>query len=115
MGRYFHDDDERAGAAPVVVIGYELWQTRFTARADIIGQVIQLGDTRYTVIGVMPSGFAFPVNNRVWTPLRLNTSDYERGTAPAIDVFARLAHNAEIGDVRRQMTTIGQRLAAAHP
>ena len=69
MGRYFNDDDERPGAAPVVVIGYTLWQSRFAGRADIVGRPLQLGATAHTVIGVMPEGFAFPVNNRVWTPL----------------------------------------------
>src|SRR4051812_3685992 len=54
MGRYFDDADERAGASPVAVIGYDVWQTRFTARPDIVGQTIQLGDVRHTIIGVMP-------------------------------------------------------------
>jgi len=115
MGRYFHDDDERAGAPPVVVIGYDVWQNRFAARSDIIGQTIQLGDIRHTVIGVMPKGFAFPINNRVWTPLRLNPTDYEPGLAPSIDVFGRLAPHASIADARRQIATVGQRLAATSP
>lgn len=115
MGRYFHDEDERPGAPPVVVIGYDIWQTRFTARPDIVGRTIQLGDTRHTVIGVMPKGFAFPVNNRVWTTLRLDPTDYERGHAPSISVFGRLAPGATIDGVRHQLETIGVRLAAAYP
>ena len=73
------------------MIGYELWQTRFAARADIVGQTVRIGEDRYTVVGVMPNGFAFPVNNRVWTPLRLSAADYEVGNAPPVDVFGRLA------------------------
>lgn len=115
MGRYFHDEDEGLGAPPVVVIGYTVWQTRFTARPDIIGQTIQLGDARHTIVGVMPRGFAFPINNRVWTPLRLNPAAYERGNAPAIDVFGRLAPGASVAEAQRQITTIGQRLAATYP
>jgi predicted permease len=115
MGRVVSNDDERAGAEPVAVIGYDVWQARFAARADIIGQTIRLGDERYAVIGVMPKDFAFPVNDRVWTPLRLNPADYERGRAPAIDVFGRLAPNATLADARRQIATIGQRLSGAYP
>ncbi len=115
IGRYFHDDDERAGAAAVVVIGYDVWQTRFTARPDVVGQTIQLGDTRHTVIGVMPKGFAFPINNRVWTPLRLNPAEYERGRAPGIEVFGRVAPAATLAAAQRQATTIAQRLSAAYP
>jgi hypothetical protein len=115
LGRYFNDDDERPGAAPVVIIGYDLWQSRFGARPDVIGQTIQLGDTRHTVVGVMPEAFAFPVNNSVWTPLRLNPADYDRGLAPSIEVFGRLAPNATIADARREAAVIGQRLASAYP
>jgi len=115
VGRYLHDDDERPGAEPVVVIGYDLWQSRFGGRLDIVGHIIQLGDTKHRVIGVMPRGFAFPVNNRLWTPLRLNPAAYEPGHAPSIDVFGRLADGASIEDARRQAVTIAQRLAAAEP
>src|SRR5438105_15253281 len=90
MGRYLRDDDENPGAPPVAVIGEDLWKNRFSGRADIIGSVIQLGDVRYTIAGVMPAGFGFPVSNSLWTPLRLRASDYQRGDAPGIEVFGRL-------------------------
>ena len=115
LGRYFHSDDELPGAPPVVVIGADLWERRFGSRPDVIGQTIQLGDARYVVVGVMPKGFAFPVNNRVWTPLRLRPADYERGQAPGIDVFGRLAPGASFADVNRQLTTIAHRLAVEFP
>jgi predicted permease len=115
LGRYFNDDDEREGAPPMVVIGYSVWQSRFAGQPDIIGRTLQLGATPHTVIGVMPEGFAFPINNRIWTPLRLNPSDYARGDAPDIDVFGRLAATATLADAQTQLTTIGQRLAATFP
>ena len=115
LGRYFNDDDERAGAAEVAVIGYDVWQTRFAGRSDIIGQPLQLGDVRHVVVGVMPSGYAFPVNNGVWTPLRLEPSGFELGHAPAIEVFGRLATGASVEDAQRQIATIGERLARAQP
>jgi predicted permease len=115
LGRYFHDDDERKGAPPVVVIAHSVWQSRFAGRPDVVGQTLQLGATTHTVIGVMPQGFAFPINNRVWTPLRLDPSDFQRGNAPAIDVFGRLTPTATLADARLQLTTIGQRLATAYP
>jgi cell division protein FtsX len=115
MGRYLNDDDERPGAAFVVVIGQDVWQNRFSGRADIIGHQIELGDVRHTIVGVMPAAFRFPVNNTMWTPLRLNTSSYQRGHAPAIDVFANMKAEATIDDVRNQLLTIGQRLNAEYP
>src|SRR5687768_2227536 len=115
MGRYFNDDDERKGAPLVVVIGYSVWQTRFGGRRDVLGMRLQLGATQHTIVGVMPAGFAFPVNNSVWTPLRLDAADFERGKAPATEVFGRLTPGTTIDDARLQATTIARRLAAAYP
>jgi putative ABC transport system permease protein len=115
LGRYFNEEDERAGAPPVVVIGYSVWQARFAGDSGVIGRTIQLGETVHTVIGVMPRGFAFPINNRVWTPLRLEASNFERGESPSIDVFGRLAPDATLSSARKQLETIGRRLATAFP
>lgn len=115
VGRYFDEEDQRRGAPAVVVIGYDVWQSRFAGEPDVVGRTLQLGSTLHSVIGVMPQGFAFPVNNRIWTPLRLDPLDFERGQAPGIDVFGRLAPSATLDDVQTQLTMIGQRLAADHP
>jgi predicted permease len=111
-GRTLVDADERPDAPPVVVIGYKLWQQRYAGRPDVVGPKLQIGDIRHTIVGVMPDGFAFPVNNRIWVPLRLNPAEYERWHAPAIDVFGRLADGASLDDARRQAELVNHRLAA---
>ena len=70
LGRPLIEDDEREGAEPVAVIGYGLWQSRFSSDPAVLGQRIQIGGTPHIVVGVMPEGFRFPVNQRLWTPLR---------------------------------------------
>jgi len=115
LGRYLLDDDERPGAAPVVVIGYDVWQRRFAGSPDVVGRTLRLGDAAHTVVGVMPEGFAFPVNNGIWTPLRLEPADYRRGEAPPIDVFGRLAPGATLEQAQAQLAGIGRRIAAVHP
>ncbi|HEU0079726.1 MAG TPA: ABC transporter permease, partial [Longimicrobiaceae bacterium] len=115
LGRHFDDRDERKGETPVVVIGYSVWQSRFAGRRDVVGRTIRLGATPHTVVGVMPEGFAFPVNNRIWTPLRLSPLDYARGEAPAVEVFGRLAPGAGVGQAQAQLAVVGRRLASAHP
>ncbi len=113
LGRYFHDDDQRPGSTPVVVIGYDVWQNRFAGRTDVVGQTVDLGDVHRVIIGVAPKEFAFPVNNHVWTPLQLDPAAYERGDAPPLKVFGRLAPGATLADAGRQLATIGRRLALA--
>lgn len=59
----------------MVVLGHELWRTRFAGDSAIVGQSVQLGDAYATVVGVMPDGFAFPVAHEAWTPFRPNVLD----------------------------------------
>src|SRR6478672_6219184 len=60
MGRTFTPEEAQPGAPRVVVISYSLWQGRFGGARDIIGRMITLSGERYSIIGVMPRGFAFP-------------------------------------------------------
>jgi len=115
LGRYLSDGDEAVGAPAVVVIGYDLWQNRLGGHGNVVGRTVQLGIVPHTIVGVMPRGFAFPVNNKVWTALRLDPLTYERGKAPHVEVFGRLAPGASLADARLQLTAIGQRLTTAYP
>jgi predicted permease len=114
-GRPLVADDERPGAPPVVVIGEEVWRNRFAARGDVVGQTLRLGATPHTVVGVMPRNFAFPINNRVWTPLRLVPAEFAPGAAPPVEVFGRLAEGATLAQAQAQLATVGRREAAARP
>jgi putative ABC transport system permease protein len=63
LGRDFTKEEDRAGGPPAVILGYRLWQRKFGASAEALGKVVQLGGIGRTVVGVLPSGFAFPDNN----------------------------------------------------
>ena len=115
LGRPILEDDERPGATPVVVIGADVWRSRFGADAATIGTTLQLGNVRHAIVGVMPDGFAFPVNHSYWIPLRTDTSTFARGEGPEIFIFGRLARGASIEAAGAELTAIGQRASAAFP
>lgn len=73
IGRPMVAADETVNAPPVVVIGYDVWQSRFGGDASVIGQELRLGNVIHTIVGVMPEGFAFPVNHQYWIPLKTDT------------------------------------------
>jgi predicted permease len=98
LGRPLKEEDEGDGAEPVAVIGYSLWQAGFSSDPAVIGQRIQIGDTPHIVVGVMPKGFGFPVNQRLWTPLRSNSDAF---------IFARLAPGATLEGAQSEITTFG--------
>ena len=113
LGRYLMAEDERPGGPPVVVIGHDVRQNRFGEDPAIVGREIRFGNAVHTVVGVMPKGFAFPINHSYWTPLRLNPADFERGEGPEIHVFGRLAPGITMEEAQAELTIIGQRTAAA--
>jgi predicted permease len=115
LGRTLVPDDERPDAPPVVVIGYDLWRTRFGGDAAVVGRTVRLGSGQATVVGVMPQGFAFPVAHTLWRPLRLNALDYPRGQGPELDVFGRLAPAVSLREAQAELATLGTRAAADHP
>ena len=115
LGRPLVDADERPGAEPVVVLGYTVWQRQFGGRADVIGHTIQLSRTKTTVVGVMPDGFAFPINHRLWIPLQLRSSGYAPLEGPPVRVFGVLAPESTQAQAYAEITTIAERIAAASP
>ena len=60
LGRALTPADDQPGAAGVVLMGHALWQRRFGSDPGVIGRQITLNGERFTVVGVMPSGFQFP-------------------------------------------------------
>ena len=115
LGRPIVDEDERVGTDPVVVIGYDVWQSRFAADPAVVGQTVRLGSTVHTVVGVMPEDFGFPLYQQCWTPLQADSSDYLKEGGPWGLVFARLASGVTLDGAQAELTTIGLLPPAAGP
>jgi putative ABC transport system permease protein len=115
LGRPLLESDEQPGALPVTVIGYTIWQERFGGRADAVGQTLNLGRTATTVVGVMPEGYAFPINHRMWVPLRLQPSGYGPLEGAGVRVFGRLAPGATQAQANAEVVSLVERTAAASP
>src|SRR5688572_26538410 len=61
LGRVITSADEQPSAPPVVVLGHEVWRTRFASDSGVIGRGAKLGVVNATIIGVMPEDFGFPI------------------------------------------------------
>ena len=106
LGRPLLDADERIGAPAVLVIGFTVWQSRFGSDQSVIGREVRLGNTPHTIVGVMPEGYAFPVNDHYWVPLRLNSSVIGRGQGPELFVFGRLARGVTTPAAQAELTAM---------
>ena len=80
MGRVFTAEEENSQQA-LAVISYALWVNRFHSNPEILGRSIVLDRKSYTVIGVMPRNFEFPITSglldqtQLWVPMSLNPED----------------------------------------
>ena len=116
LGRHLLESDEQPGAPPVVVIGYDVWRRTFGGRHDVVGQTVELGRaTTTTIVGVMPEGFTFPVNHRMWVPLQLRPAGYAPLEGAPIRVFGRVAAGATQAQAYAEITALTERVAAASP
>lgn len=115
LGRTFTEADEQPGAETPVVLSYGVWQEQFGGALDVVGRSLKLGATHATVVGVMPEGFGFPINEQIWVPLRERASAYERGKGPLVTPVARLARGVDVEQAQAEMDVIAERLARDHP
>jgi predicted permease len=115
MGRTFTKDEEAPGKDHVVVLSYGLWHRRYAADRSVLGKTIRINQESYTVIGVMPQGFAFPATQqKLWVPIGFNEADHSR-EAHSFYVSARLKPGVSFEKARAEMDAIGLRLAQAYP
>ena len=115
LGRTLLPSDEVEGAADVVVISTDLWESRFGGDPEIVGATIGIGRRPHTVVGVMPEGFYFPIRDFLWLPLRADPTDYAVGAGPDLLVVGRLADGASAADAGAELETVGARLRAEWP
>ena len=115
LGRTFVEEDERAGAPLVLVIGHDLWLARFSGDRGVVGTTVRLGGQAATIVGVMPEGFGFPVAHSAWVPFDPDARVYDPREGPPVMIFGRLAAGVSLEDARTEMELIGARMAAAFP
>lgn len=116
IGRDFSADDDRPGAAAVVMLGHAAWQSRYHADPAVIGRMIRVNDVPATIVGVMPPGFKFPFNNELWQPQSVAAFvRTPRRDAPSIQAFGRLADNADLSRARADLEVVASRLARDFP
>jgi putative ABC transport system permease protein len=118
IGRLFTNDEDKPGAAPVVLLSYALWQRRFGGENSILNQTITLNGKSYTVIGVMPQDFAFPTRVEMWVPVGQLSGDpnwQQRGNHPGLYGVARLKPGATQAQAQADMNNIAANLQKQYP
>src|SRR6266545_744740 len=115
LGRGFREGDDRRGAEPVMLLGYDVWHDRYGGSPAIVGKTIRANGEQRTVIGVMPEKFAFPIRESIWMPLALDPVPPARGKGPFFPVIAKLKPSVSMAEAKAQAATIAAQLATDFP
>jgi predicted permease len=119
VGRVFTNDDDRPGAAPVVVLSHDLWRRVFGGDPQVVGQRILLDGYGYSVIGVAPRGFSVPSGAAIWVSAGLMASlrpDWQqRGNHPYFYGIARLKPGVTLEQARADLDNIAVGLEKQYP
>jgi putative ABC transport system permease protein len=110
LGRTLTPEDDRRGAARVVVLGHDLWRGRFGADPRVVGTSLVLDGEPFTVVGVMPRGFAYPAGAAMWTPVVPGVP--ELAETPGVfwmSAVGRLKPGVSLEQARRDMRAFATR------
>jgi putative ABC transport system permease protein len=118
-GRVFRAGEDEIGAAPVLVLSYEFWQTRLGADPGIVGKTVEMTDRLHTVVGILPPLPQFPNQNDVFMPVSscpFRSSDFVRNTRNArmVTLFGLLKKDASLEGARTDLNTIAARMHGDH-
>ncbi|MEM1206080.1 MAG: ABC transporter permease [Acidobacteriota bacterium] len=115
VGRGFRASDSEEGAEQVMLIGYHVWQKRFGGDPSVVGRKVRANARPATIVGVLPQGFRFPLEEDVWMPLVFETSRAKRGDTVTLEVFGRLLDGVDLDRAAGEMALIARRLEEQYP
>jgi putative ABC transport system permease protein len=121
LGRTFRPDEDRLGAAPVVLISDALWRRRFDADPNVTGRTMTLGGVPNEIIGVMPAGFRYNLqtDDDVIGSLGQRATPEsglpDRGNHNGVSVIGRLRPGIDENAARRDLDRVAATLRQAYP
>ena len=114
-GRLFVDGEDGANAAPVVLLGDDLWKRRFAADTAIVGSTITIDGRAFTVVGIMPAGFSFPDRGEIWTPFSIDPANEEHGNRYHAGAIGRMRTGVTLAQARDDLHRIDADLERRFP
>src|SRR6184192_177242 len=127
-GRFFEAEECTLGRDDVVIISARLWLRRFNSDPQIIGTKLLLNGKSFTVVGVMPASFDFPLQlfnlgngcqfggrGEIWKPLAFSDEQMKARYSRSLGVIGRLAPGTSVAKAQAEIETINAQMRREHP
>jgi predicted permease len=116
LGRGFTADDDRPGAAPVVILGEGTWAARYGSDRGILGRSIAVDGRPAVIVGIMRERSGFPGTAEVWRPLSTTPGlDARPRDARSLSVIGRVRDGAAVEEARAAIESVADRLSRDFP
>ena len=127
-GRLFQPEECTPGRDDVVIISARLWERRFNSDPQIIGTKLLLNGKSFTVVGVMPANFDFPLQlfnlgngaqfggrSEIWQPLAFTDDQIKARSSRSFAIIGRLAPETSLARAQAEIETINAQMRHEHP
>jgi len=114
-GRLFSAAEEQPGADQVAILSYGSWQRRFGGDPQLLGKTISLNGRAYTIVGIMPKDFDYPVPVELWVPLALTPAEKADRAQLSLSALARLKSGVSVSQASAVLANFSRRLQQEYP
>ncbi len=115
IGRGFFEGEDTPQAEPVVLLSDHLWRDRYSRDPGVVGQTLRANGEQMTIVGVMPEGFQFPLEQDIWLPLRLDPVTLERGQGVGLSVIGLLPEGGSLDEAHAEFVTMARQIELEYP
>jgi predicted permease len=117
LGRTYLPGEEQDGRTDVVVLSYDVWKSYFGGNRNVLNQAVKLNDKTYTVIGVMPAGFRFPLNvhSAIYMPMHVAPELVGERRSHWLQTVGRLRDGVSIAQAQSDLAHVFNDLGRTYP
>jgi putative ABC transport system permease protein len=117
-GRDFAVQEEKRGAGGVVILSYQFWQNRLSGSEAALGQQLTLNGKPFTIIGILPPGFEFPLaakQTELLTTIAGEGQNLDERGAQVLRAVSRLRQGVTLAQAQAELTNIAANLEQQYP
>ena len=115
LGRILHPDDSDMSQGLVTVISYDLWKNYFNQDRSVIGKQVQLNETPYTIVGVMPANAHFGIKHDLWYPRYQSNATSPNYGDQSITPIGILKPDVSMSQAKAEISQIAEQVTKQYP
>jgi putative ABC transport system permease protein len=115
LGRDFLAEEGEPGKNHELILSYGLWERRYGSDPKILGRSVKVDGKPFTIVGVMPKGFDYPLSAEAWVPMAFDAKQREQRDSRYLWVVGHLKPQVSIEQAQAEMLTTTKHQADAFP